>query len=63
MLNRVAKLETSKVSPILAMFGGEEGWAAYEAEIEAGLAQGLYDRLDMLVVMASLRRWMTLYPV
>lgn len=60
LLNRVAKLETAKVSPILAMMGGEEGWTAFEADVEAGLAEGHHDPIDMAVVMQSLRRWMAL---
>lgn len=60
MLNRVQKLETAKVSPVLAMVGGADGWAAIEAEVEAGLACGRYDRLDMPVVMACLRRWIAM---
>lgn len=58
MLARVAKLEGDQVPPLLAKFGGEEGWAAFEAETEAGIAEGRYDRRDMPVVMRSFRRWM-----
>lgn len=39
------------------MMGGEEGWAAFEADAEAGLAEGRYDSRDTPVVIASLRRW------
>ena len=60
LLNRVAKLEVSKVPPVLAMMGGEEGWAAFEADAEAGLADGRYDSRDTPVILASLRRWVTL---
>ncbi len=59
MLNRVQKLETAKVSPVLAMVGGADGWAAFEAETEAGIADGRYDKRDMPVVMACLRRWLS----
>lgn len=58
MLARVAKLEVEQVPPLLAKFGGEEGWAAFEAEAEAGVAEGRYDSRDMPVVVRSLRRWM-----
>lgn len=58
MLARVAKLEVEQVPPLLAKFGGEEGWAAFEAETEAGIAEGRYDRRDTPVVIASLKRWL-----
>jgi hypothetical protein len=61
LLNRVAKLEVSKVPPVLAMMGGEEGWAAFEADAEAGLADGRYDPRDTPVVIASLKRWLVVY--
>lgn len=32
---------------ILAMMGGEEGFRAFEAEVETGLVEGLYDPIDM----------------
>lgn len=60
MLARVAKLEVEQVPPLLARFGGEEGWAAFETETAAGIAEGRYDRRDMPVVIASLRRWIQL---
>ncbi len=60
MLARVAKLEVEQVPPLLVKFGGEDGWAAFEAEAEAGIAEGRYDRRDMPVVIASLRRWIQL---
>lgn len=59
MLARVAKLEVEQVPPLLAKFGGEEGWAAFEAETEAGIAEGRYDR-ELALVIAGLRRWMTI---
>lgn len=37
MLNRVQKLETGQVSPILAMIGGAGGWAAMEPDAELAL--------------------------
>ena len=57
MMNRVQKLEVRKVPPILAVVGGTDGWAAIEADVEAGLARARYDSRDMPVVMACLRRW------
>jgi len=57
LLRRVQKLETGKASPLLAMVGGEAGWAALEAQVAAGIADGTYDRTDMPVVMRCLRRW------
>lgn len=59
MLARVAKLEVEQVPPILAKFGGEEGWAAFEAETKAGIAEGRYDRRDMPVVLAAIHSWLS----
>ncbi len=58
MLARVAKLEVEQVPPLLAKFGGAEGWAAFEAETEAGIADGQYDGRDMPVVLRCLQRWL-----
>lgn len=58
MLARVAKLEVEQVPPLLAKFGGEEGWLAFEAEAQAGVAQGRYDSRDMPVIIKALRRWL-----
>lgn len=58
MLARVAKLEVEQVPPLLAKFGGEEGWAAFQAEAEAGVAEGRYDRRDMPVILRSIQRWL-----
>lgn len=60
MLARVAKLEVEQVPPLLAKFGGEEGWAALEAEAEVGIAEGRYDSRDMPVVVHCLRRWIAM---
>ena len=60
LLARVVKLEVDQVPPVLAKFGGEEGWAAFEAEAEAGIAEGRYDSRDMPVFIASLMRWIRL---
>lgn len=59
MLARVAKLEVEQVPPMLAKFGGEDGWAAFDAETETGIAEGRYDR-ELALVIAGLRRWVTL---
>ena len=56
MLARMAKLEVEQVPPVLAKFGGEEGWAAFEEEAEAGIAEGRYDR-ELAVVVRCLQRW------
>lgn len=58
LLARVRKLEAERVSPILAKLGGEEGLAAFEAEVAAGMKDGRYDPRDTPVILASLRRWM-----
>ena len=58
MLARVRKLEIETVHPTLAQMGGEVGWAAVQADVETGLAEGRYDSRDMPVVMACLGRWM-----
>ena len=59
MLARVRQLEIEKVHPILAHLGGEAGWAAVEADVMAGLAEGRYDSRDMPVVMHCLSRWLS----
>ncbi|WP_436357466.1 hypothetical protein [Brevundimonas sp. CEF1] len=58
MLARVAKLEVERVPPVLAKFGGEEGWATFEAEAQAGVDEGRYDGRDMPVVLRSIKRWL-----
>jgi len=63
MLARVAKLEVEQVPPILAKFGGEEGWATFEAEVEAGIAEGRYDSRDMPAVIEALRGLVTTLPL
>lgn len=57
LLRRVQRLETAHVPRMLAFFGGEEGWAAFEAETNAGIAAGIFDSRDMALVMHCLRRW------
>ena len=58
MLARVRQLEIEKVHPILAQMGGEAGWAAVQADVEAGLAEGRYDRRDVPVILKALRGWL-----
>ncbi|OWR20974.1 hypothetical protein CD944_06860 [Brevundimonas diminuta] len=60
MLARMAKLEVEQVPPVLAKFGGEEGWAAFEAETETGIAEGRYDSRDMPAVLKALQAWLHL---
>jgi hypothetical protein len=60
MLARVRKLEIEKVHPTLAQMGGEMGWAAVQADVETGLAEGRYDSRDMPVVIRCLCRWVGL---
>lgn len=59
MLARVRRLEIEKVHPILAQIGGDAGWAAVEADVKAGLADGRLDRRDMPHVMMCLIRWLS----
>ncbi len=59
LLARVRKLEAEKVSPVLAKLGGEAGLAALEAEVAAGIGERRYDSLDMPVVLACVRRWVS----
>lgn len=58
MMARTAKLEFQHVPPILAKFGGPEGWAAFEANATAGIADGRYDSRDIPVVVEALRSWL-----
>jgi hypothetical protein len=60
LLARVGRLEHADTPPILAKFGGKAGWAAFEAETQAGITEGRYDSLDMPIVVNALRRWLTL---
>lgn len=60
LLARVRRLEHEETPPILAKFGGHEGWAAFEAEAQAGIAEGRYDSRDMTVVIRCLRHWIGL---
>ena len=57
MLARVRQLEIKKANPALGLMGGEVGWSAVQADVEAGLADGRYDCRDMRVVMRCLTRW------
>jgi len=57
LLTRMRKLEKGRWSPLLAKLGGEEGWAEFQADTEAGIAEGIYDPRDMPVIIAALGRW------
>lgn len=57
LLARVRKLEQGYESPLLALLGGEQGWAEFQADAQAGIAEGRYDSRDMPVVVAALRAW------
>ena len=56
MLARVQRLEQARspISPFIADYGSLD---AFEAECRAGIADGTYDRFDMPVVIAAIRRW------
>ena len=54
LLARVARLEQAKVSPVLRLIGSIE---QFEADVLAGMANGILDRRDMPVVLASVQRW------
>lgn len=53
MLARVARLE-AKVSPWTRLIGPIE---EFEAEVQAGIADGRYDSRDMPLILASVKRW------
>ena len=55
LLARTRRLEATKVHPMFAALGGEAGWAALQADAEAGMAAGQYDSRDMPVVVEALR--------
>ena len=57
MFARLRRLEIEKAHPMLAQMGGEAGWAAVQAEVGTGLADGRYDSRDMPVIVHCLRRW------
>lgn len=59
MLVRVGKLEVERVPPVLAKFGGADGWAVFEADALRGVAEGRYDSRDMPVVLTALQRWLS----
>ena len=59
LLNRVRKLETKRMHPMLAKIGGAVGWAAVQEEVEAGLADGRYDGREVPLVILCLNRWLT----
>lgn len=53
MLSRVARLE-AKVSPWTRLIGPIE---EFEAEVQAGIAEGRYDLRDMPLILACVKRW------
>jgi len=55
LLARVARLEQANLSPWLHLIGP---FAEFEAEVQAGIAEGRYDPRDMAVVLVSVKRWM-----
>ena len=55
LAERVRRLEQARVSPWARAFGTPE---QLEAEAQAGIDAGIYDRLDMPAVVASVQRWM-----
>lgn len=57
-LARTRRLEASKVHPMLAALGGEEGWFRFQVEVQVGLADGRYDRRDMPMVVAAIKSWL-----
>lgn len=57
-LARTRRLAACKVHPVLAQFGGQAGWEAFQADAEAGMSDGRYDRRDVNGVLHALRFWM-----
>lgn len=57
MLTRVRRLEAVR-APLLSPFETAYGSLdAFEAHCRSGLGQGVYDRADIVLVIASVRRW------
>lgn len=54
LMERVRRLEQARVSPWARIIGTPEQFAA---DIQAGVAAGVYDRADMPSVVASVQRW------
>lgn len=59
MLARVDRLERARISPSTRMLGSPD---QFEADMQAGVDAGVYDRLDMPAVVASIQRWMREIP-
>lgn len=55
MANRVRRLEQVRVSPWLRPLQPNE---EFEAEVMAGIAERRYDRHDMPLVLAAVKRWL-----
>lgn len=57
MLARVRRIEAVRMpalSPIEADFGSLD---AFDAHCRAGIAAGIYDEIDMPVIILAVRRW------
>ena len=54
LLARVAKLEQARVSAVLRLIGSLE---QFEAQAQAGIENGAYDRRDMTAVTRCVLRW------
>lgn len=54
MLARVARLEQTKVPPLLRLIGTPEEFAA---KVQAGVEVGIYDRRDMEQVVPGVLSW------
>lgn len=62
LIARARRLEACRVHPMLAKLGGEAGWAALQADAEAGIAAGRYDNRDIPVVIGAIRLWLACPP-
>lgn len=58
LIARTRRLEAAKVHPTLVALGGEEGWAAIQADAEVGMGDGRYDSRDIPVIIEAIRRWL-----
>lgn len=59
LIARTRRLEAAKVHPVIVALGGEEGWVRFQAEVQAGLAEGRYDHRDVPHVMMWLKVWIS----
>lgn len=58
LLARVKRLDTERMNPVLAKLGGQDGWAAFQAEAKAGIEEGRNDRKDMEIVLRGVAAWL-----